>query len=332
MELIPKIIDGREDYAAWNSLDETQFRSKINDLIETHGALLFRNFPLKTKSDFAEFIRKILPADSFLDYTGGTSPRKNLGEGVYTSTKMPFFLNIPLHSEMAYRRRFPQKIFFFCEKAPLVGGETPIVDTRRVYLELPKELRTKVEEQGIKYFRHLKNTNLIRKFLSHFNPMIETGTWQFVFKTNDREVVETYCRENDFTSKWFEDGSVILETHLPAVLSLKGGKVKTWFNSFHFFQIHYRIWDRLFSFFSKVFLFLSSGADLSARFGSGEKLSSIEISLIVDAYELHKVTFSWCQGDVLFLDNTIMAHGRHPYLGQRKILVALAEEGMFNLF
>lgn len=325
MEPFPYLVDANTRDATWIA----QNSAEIRRLLSVHGALLFRHFPLKDKKDFSHFVRTLAGPESLLDYTGGTSPRESLGDEIYTSTKMPFFLKIPMHSEMAYRKKFPKKVFFFCEKAPLFGGETPIVDTRKVYEELPVNLRKKIETQGIIYYRHLRNDTRIRKFFSIFNPMIETGTWQFVFKTMDPEIVEKYCRENSFLSKWQDDGSVILETHLPASFIHHDSQKYSWFNSLHFFQVHQRIWGTFITSLYKLILFFTQARDLNARTGDGQLLTSTEVSMIVEAYEKNTIAFPWNKGDVLFLDNTITAHGRNPYLGQRKILVALAEEGEF---
>jgi alpha-ketoglutarate-dependent taurine dioxygenase len=35
------------------------------------------------------------------------------------------------------------------------------------------------------------------------------------------------------------------------------------------------------------------------------------------------ISFRWERGDVLLLDNYLVAHGRNPYEGPRKILVAM---------
>lgn len=35
--------------------------------------------------------------------------------------------------------------------------------------------------------------------------------------------------------------------------------------------------------------------------------------------------FSWGKGDILLLDNMSIAHGREPYAGERKIVVAMSE-------
>lgn len=325
MEPFPYIVDAKEYDENWI----LQNKSTIDEWLNRYGAILFRNYPLSSKQDFAGFSKHLIDSKAFLDYTGGTSPRENMGNNVYSSTKMPFFLKIPLHSEMAYRQKFPGKILFFCETPPLLGGETPIVDTRLVYQEIPELLRSKIQKDGIIYYRHLKNYTNTRKFFSRFNPMIETGTWQFVFSTNDRAVVENYCRENKFLCKWQNDGSVILETHLPATLELKEGK--SWLNSFHFFQVHPRIWGTFMSMVYKFFMLLAGAKDLSATTGQGKRLSDSEISALVDSYERHVKSFRWQKGDLLYLDNTKTAHGRNPYLGFRKILVMLAEEKSFPL-
>lgn len=315
----PFIVDGSaiKNHKNWIKENEHVFRE--------HAAVLLRNFPIHSRELLEEYIKAIVPEQSFLDYTGGTSPRKKLGSSIYSSTEMPFFLKIPMHSEMAYRKRFPKKIFFYCETAPLLGGQTPITDIQKVFQDVPEGIRNKLLNDGIIYYRHLKNYTQTSKVLGLINPMIKMGTWQFVFKTEDPEVVNEYCRQNHYQPEWLKDGSVILKTHLPA-LNEKG----VWFNSFHFFQVHHRIWGRLITPVFKFIRFISQGLDMSATTGNNQRLSNDEISKIVDAYEKNQVQFDWQKGDLLFLDNTRTAHGRNPYLGKRKILVSLAEEGEFT--
>jgi hypothetical protein len=49
---------------------------------------------------------------------------------------------------------------------------------------------------------------------------------------------------------------------------------------------------------------------------------------IRDAYDRARVLFPWQTGDIMLLDNMLVAHGRMPYTGPRKVVVALAEQYM----
>ena len=42
------------------------------------------------------------------------------------------------------------------------------------------------------------------------------------------------------------------------------------------------------------------------------------------AYRAETVSFPWQKGDLLMLDNMLVAHGRAPYSGPREILVGMA--------
>lgn len=44
-----------------------------------------------------------------------------------------------------------------------------------------------------------------------------------------------------------------------------------------------------------------------------------------ETYRRVVVTFKWEPGDVLLLDNMLTAHGRYPFVGEWKIVVAMGE-------
>jgi alpha-ketoglutarate-dependent taurine dioxygenase len=43
-------------------------------------------------------------------------------------------------------------------------------------------------------------------------------------------------------------------------------------------------------------------------------------------YREAAVCFAWQKGDLLMVDNMLVAHGRAPFTGPRRILVAMAEK------
>jgi alpha-ketoglutarate-dependent taurine dioxygenase len=60
-------------------------------------------------------------------------------------------------------------------------------------------------------------------------------------------------------------------------------------------------------------------------YGDGSPIEPEILDQLRALYEQFTVSFAWQKGDVLLLDNMMVAHGRAPYEGARKILVGMAE-------
>jgi alpha-ketoglutarate-dependent taurine dioxygenase len=60
-----------------------------------------------------------------------------------------------------------------------------------------------------------------------------------------------------------------------------------------------------------------------ACFGDDSTIEEDVLDSVREAFKAHTVYFPWQQGDVLVIDNMLMAHGRAAYSGPRKILVAM---------
>ena len=60
-------------------------------------------------------------------------------------------------------------------------------------------------------------------------------------------------------------------------------------------------------------------------FGDGTEITYEEYANIKSAYQKNIVAFPYRQGDILFLDNMLAAHGRNPYKGDRTIATAIIE-------
>src|SRR5262249_49503189 len=58
-------------------------------------------------------------------------------------------------------------------------------------------------------------------------------------------------------------------------------------------------------------------------YGDGTPIEDSVLQQIQEATRQSTVSFPWQEGDVLMLDNMLAAHGRNPYVGPRKIIVAM---------
>jgi alpha-ketoglutarate-dependent taurine dioxygenase len=60
-------------------------------------------------------------------------------------------------------------------------------------------------------------------------------------------------------------------------------------------------------------------------FGDGHRIEETMLYEIRQAFDEEAVVFSWQKGDLLVLDNMLVAHGRRPYTGSRRILLAMCD-------
>src|SRR5579864_7273285 len=62
-------------------------REWLDQKLHEHGGVLFRGFTVQTVDEFQHVARQALPA--LKPYVEGQSPRKKVGDNVYTSTEFP---------------------------------------------------------------------------------------------------------------------------------------------------------------------------------------------------------------------------------------------------
>jgi hypothetical protein len=69
------------------------------------------------------------------------------------------------------------------------------------------------------------------------------------------------------------------------------------------------------------------GADalpLNATFGDGSPIPGEMLDIVRKSSWAEATAFDWQVGDFLVIDNMLVAHGRMPFEGARRVLVAMA--------
>ena len=284
-----------------------QNRGLIEAHLSRHGAILFRNF----RSDGEDILERFIPAVSgaLMEYHDRATPRTEVKGRVYTATDYPADQSIFLHNESSFAQVWPMKIFFHCSVAPQQGGETPVADVRRVLARIGAETRAKFARLGVMVARNFAGGLL-------------GLPWQTVFQTNDRALMEQYCKRAGIRFEWQGENRLRTRQIRPATARHPRTGEEVWFN--HAAALHVSTLDPL---LRKTLLkmFREETLPNNTYYGDGSPIEDSVLAEIRRAYDDETVAFSWQQGDLLALDNMLAAHGRRPFTGPRKILVGMAE-------
>jgi alpha-ketoglutarate-dependent taurine dioxygenase len=284
-------------------------RPQIDAALPVVGGVLLRDFAVPGVEAFQQFAAAF--GHELLKYEFASTPRAavhaSTGAGVYTSTEYPAHQSIPLHNEQSYTREWPMKIWFHCVTAAREGGATPIADCRAVLRRIPEHVRARFKA-GVLYVRNFGEMDV---------------PWQQVFNTGQRDAVEAFCARSGIQCEWKADGGLRTRQLCQAIEihPLTGEAV--WFNQAHLFHISARSAEE------REVLVDLYGIDNLPRntfFADGSEITEEIIAEVRAALAAETVSFPWQPGDVLMLDNMLIAHARTPFSGPRRVIVAMAQQ------
>jgi alpha-ketoglutarate-dependent taurine dioxygenase len=288
------------DLAGWCA----SHREELDGYFDKYGAILFRGFALEDASDF-EAVASSIAGDLFAEY--GDLPPESASERVYGSTPYPPDKMILFHNESSHLSSWPLRQFFFCITPAPDRGETPLLDCRKVFDALDPEIRDEFAEKGLMYVRN-------------FSEGIDVP-WQEFFHTDDRAEVERICSEAGMKCEWTDQGLRIRQLAQAVATHPRTGE------SLFFNQVQLHHVSCLDEETRTALRQLFSDEDLprNVYFGDGSPIPDEVIDRISELYEELCVEFPWQKGDLIAVDNMLVAHARRPFSGPRKLLVAMGE-------
>lgn len=281
-------------------------RETVLRILRTVGAVLLRGFHVGGAEGLEATVRKL--AGPPLEYTERSSPRSTIHGRVYTSTDYPPSEEIFLHNENSYQTSWPLTLFFHCVQPPTTMGATPLADTRRVLASIDPSV---VEE----FTR--------RRWMVARTYREELGLpWQYVFDTADPNQVERYCATHGLSVQWRGEGILRTTAVRDAVHRHPLTGERVWFNHATVFHV-----STLPELVRQGLLEMGGEEELPSNtyYGDGGPIPDSVLEHLRACYRAASSRFDYETDDVLMVDNMLVAHGREPFTGPRRIAVSMAE-------
>ncbi|MBW4572072.1 MAG: TauD/TfdA family dioxygenase [Tolypothrix carrinoi HA7290-LM1] len=301
-----RIIQG---YGSKNILDLDN--EEVINLFRESGTLLFNNFGTDADT-FMKFTQ--LYCKSFSTYQGGglrwgVLDRQAINniETLLTTSGHSQGFPIELHGEMYYLKNHPTILWFYCENPPIQGGQTTVSDGREIFKNLSDETKKLFQSQKIKYVRQQAS-----------------GEWQTTFQTDDLNIVQKFCDENETKlSINSETGAITTEYVCSAIVKSRDGE-DVFINNL--LLIYIAEWAFQSGWFAENLKMTNSSPPLVVRMEDGSCIPEHIIEELQQICDNLTIDIQWEKGDVLMIDNTKILHGRREATASnRKIFVRMGE-------
>jgi alpha-ketoglutarate-dependent taurine dioxygenase len=284
----------------------TESRPALEELLVTHGAILFRRFAVNELADFTAVTDAALTRR--LNYVYRSTIRTEISDRIFTTTEYPAHQEILPHSENSFQLEWPMKVMFYCHTPAISGGETPLVDLLPVTSMINDRCLEKLTRLGVHYVRNYTDEMDIH--------------WSTVFQTSSREAVAEYCERASLNLEWIGDFQLRTMQTCQGVATHPITSAVVLFNQAHLFHAS-SLGPDIFE--ALVDSYGIENLPRHAYYGDRTELLQNELNNIRCVFSKEAVKFTWKKGDVLLIDNMQVAHGRLPYKGARKMLAALGD-------
>jgi hypothetical protein len=282
------------------------YRDSLRAIVVEHGSVLVRGLGVRDATEAGATFRSL--TNELMTDEEAFAARQAYPDGVYSSSTWPANQPMCMHHEQSYRIEFPGLMLFACLAAPDTGGATGVADATTMLESLPAELRERFARDGWLLTRN-------------YNEEIG-GSFADVFGTEDRGVVEAYCRANAIEFEWQPDGALRTRQRRSAVVHHPVTGKRCWFNQIAFLnewtmspEVHEYLVD----------VYGADGLPFNTSFGNGDPIGADVVELLNQLYEANTAREPWQAGDLMIVDNIRAAHSREPFEGPREVVVGMAD-------
>jgi alpha-ketoglutarate-dependent taurine dioxygenase len=334
--------------------------SQIMAEIAEYGAVLLRNFNIVSEADFegaVTNIRGMQPIDSYL-----LSER---GRTVVEGARFVFHTNKVyktggtldfggFHTENYYSPDVPRFICFCCLRPSRFGGETGLVNMTGVYRDLPKTLRSKLEEKSFVTGCHKLSSFAERYSISAERVKEICSGFGLSFANSDQGEQVLFVKSSVYEHPVTEKPALLanLSAEVPGLHEqlqrLFISDYSGWKWTYHRLAWRFPILRLLPQItLTGVARFIKSGVERTfrkrpekqdsppanpaglARLGS--VFTEEEVRLLAKAMRDHFTSFTWRRGDLLIVDNLQIAHSGMPGFGDRLLRALLCNPVRMDL-
>lgn len=286
-----------------------EHRAEVQARLRAHGAVLFRGFEVRDEGRFQDLASAVCGS---LYAENGEHDRATVSPNVYTPVFYPPDKQLLWHNENSFNHAWPGKICFGCVQPAAQGGETPLVDSRAVAATVDRDIFRRFLEKRVMYIR-----NYVPGLGLH---------WSKVFRTEDPRQVEAIAAREGMTTEWTETGLKTAAVRPAIVRHPETGEIVWFTQALHWHPVCLDPDAR------DVLLanFGPEGLPRDCRFGDGSPIEDSILHELRAMYRELEVAFPWQRGDFIVVDNLLTAHARNPYVGERRLLVALGDMLTFD--
>lgn len=326
---------------------------KLMEDLAQYGALLFRGFDINSDEQFEQSMLSIPDfrgiSEAFMSENGRTHV-DGLNYVLHTNSVYKTGGTLYLggfHTENYYSADVPAYISFCCLEPSILGGETGIINTEKMYRHLNAQLKEKLEKNA--YFvskwlvsevaeRYKIPAETVVKICTHFElPIVGESDEQFVLMYKPSVFIHPLTKEKALQVNLFELPTLNHELRKHFMDDYQG---KTW------------LWHRLFwkmppfafnslesvaimfiAFFNspknsykimrtKLAAFKANKKNKRTSFNAtkvGQCFTEQDVKELAKSMRQYYSSCLWRKGDILLLDNRKVMHAGMPGMGERLI-------------